>query len=38
LRFYRREGAQLLGETWFGLDGQRHRNELLGWPALETQE
>ena len=35
LRFYRREGAQLLGETWFELDGQRHRNELLGWPALE---
>jgi len=35
LRFYRREGAQLLGETWFELDGQRHRNEVLGWPALD---
>ena len=38
LRFYRREGARLLGETWFELDGQRHRNEVLGWPALATQE
>jgi len=38
LKFYRREGANLLGETWFELDGQRHRNEVLGWPALETQE
>jgi diamine N-acetyltransferase len=37
LRFYRREGATLLGETWFELDGQRHRNEVLGWPALEIQ-
>ncbi|MBY0233623.1 MAG: GNAT family N-acetyltransferase [Burkholderiaceae bacterium] len=36
LRFYRREGAQLWGEAWFELDGQRHRNEVLGWPALET--
>ena len=35
LRFYRREGASLIGETWFELDGQRHRNEMLGWPALE---
>ena len=37
LRFYRREGASLLGETWFELDGQRHRNELLGWLVPETQ-
>jgi ribosomal protein S18 acetylase RimI-like enzyme len=36
LRFYRREGAQVQGETWFELDGQRHRNEVLGWPALEA--
>ena len=35
LRFYRREGASLLGETWFELDGQRHRNEVLGWEALQ---
>jgi GNAT superfamily N-acetyltransferase len=35
LRFYRREGAQLLGEAWFELDGQRHRNERLGWPAWQ---
>lgn len=38
LRFYRREGASPLGETWFELDGQRHRNELLGWPALEDSQ
>jgi len=38
LRFYRREGASLWGETWFELDGQRHRNEVLGWPALEVHE
>lgn len=36
LKFYRREGARLIGETWFVLDGQRHRNEVLAWPALET--
>lgn len=36
LRFYRREGAALVGETWFELDGQRHRNEVLGWPALQA--
>ncbi|MDY0744229.1 GNAT family N-acetyltransferase [Paucibacter sp. R3-3] len=35
LRFYRRKGASLLGETWFELDGQRHRNEVLGWEALQ---
>lgn len=35
LRFYRREGGQAWGESWFELDGQRHRNEVLGWPALE---
>ena len=35
LRFYRREGASLLGETWFELDGQRHRNEVLGWEPLQ---
>ncbi|PTT76066.1 hypothetical protein DBR42_27525 [Pelomonas sp. HMWF004] len=37
LRFYRREGAQFLGEAWFELDGQRHRNERLGWPAWQVQ-
>ncbi|WP_077034229.1 GNAT family N-acetyltransferase [Pelomonas sp. KK5] len=31
LRFYRREGGTLWGETWFELGGQRHRNEVLGW-------
>ncbi len=36
LRFYRREGAMPLGDTWFELDGRRHRNELLGWPPLEA--
>ncbi|UXH77600.1 GNAT family N-acetyltransferase [Roseateles amylovorans] len=36
LTFYRREGATQLGETWFELDGRRHRNEVLGWPPLET--
>ncbi|MDT9001291.1 GNAT family N-acetyltransferase [Paucibacter sp. APW11] len=35
LRFYRREGAQQLGETWFELEQERHRNEVLGWPAWE---
>ena len=35
LKFYRREGAQLIGETWFELDGQRHRNEVLAWPTLD---
>ncbi|MBB4842378.1 GNAT superfamily N-acetyltransferase [Paucibacter oligotrophus] len=35
LRFYRREGAAYWGETWFELGGERHRNEVLGWPALE---
>jgi len=35
LKFYRREGAHLIGETWFELDGQRHRNEVLAWPAQE---
>jgi GNAT superfamily N-acetyltransferase len=34
LKFYRREAAELWGETWFELDGQRHRNEVLGWPSL----
>jgi diamine N-acetyltransferase len=34
LKFYRREGAALWGETWFELDGQRHRNEVLGWKAF----
>lgn len=33
LRFYRREGAALMGETWFELEGERHRNEVLAWPA-----
>ena len=36
LRFYRREGARLIGEGWFELEGQRHRNERLGWAALES--
>jgi GNAT superfamily N-acetyltransferase len=31
LKFYRREGAALWGETWFELDDRRHRNEVLGW-------
>lgn len=35
LRFYRREGARLLGETWFELGQERHRNEVLAWPALQ---
>jgi GNAT superfamily N-acetyltransferase len=35
LRFYRREGAGYWGETWFELGGERHRNEVLGWPPLE---
>lgn len=35
LRFYSREGAVLLGETWFELEQERHRNEVLAWPALE---
>ncbi|MDN3920918.1 GNAT family N-acetyltransferase [Roseateles violae] len=35
LRFYRREGAELWGETWFELEGQRHRNEVLGWSPLQ---
>ena len=35
LSFYRREGAEFWGETWFELDGQRHRNEVLAWPALK---
>jgi GNAT superfamily N-acetyltransferase len=35
LRFYRREGAVYWGETWFELGGERHRNEVLGWPAME---
>lgn len=38
LRFYRREGAGSWGETWFELGGERHRNEVLGWPALEPVE
>jgi len=37
LRFYRREGALSWGEAWFELGGQQHRNELLGWPALEPE-
>lgn len=37
LRFYRREGGELWGETWFELDGQRHRNLVLGWPPLEAR-
>ena len=35
LRFYRREHAVLLGEAWFELGQERHRNEVLAWPALE---
>jgi diamine N-acetyltransferase len=35
LRFYRREQAVPLGETWFELGQERHRNEVLAWPALE---
>ena len=35
LRFYRREGARPLGETWFELGPERHRNEVLGWSALK---
>ena len=35
LKFYRREDAEFRGETWFELDGQRHRNEVLSWPALQ---
>ena len=35
LRFYRREDAGYWGETWFELGGERHRNEVLGWPPLE---
>src|SRR6218665_2876527 len=31
LRFPRREGPRLIGEGWFELEGQRHRNERLGW-------
>ncbi|MCV2357381.1 GNAT family N-acetyltransferase [Paucibacter sp. TC2R-5] len=38
LRFYRREGAAYWGETWFELGGEQHRNEVLGWPALERLE
>ena len=38
LRFYRREGAALWGETWFELGSERHRNEVLGWPALDPAE
>lgn len=35
LRFYRREGARQLGETWFELGTERHRNEVLAWSALQ---
>ncbi|MCV2354493.1 GNAT family N-acetyltransferase [Paucibacter sp. B2R-40] len=38
LRFYRREGATYWGETWFELGGEQHRNEVLGWAALERLE
>ncbi len=38
LKFYRREGAESRGETWFELDGQRHRNEVLAWPALQLEK
>ena len=33
LRFYRREGAQLIGQTVFMLDGVAHPNQVLGWGA-----
>lgn len=35
LRFYQREGASPLGETWFELERERHRNDVLAWPPLE---
>lgn len=38
LRFYRRERARLLGETWFELEGERHRNEVLGWCAWQEEQ